>query len=468
MSILSVATNLARILRNICSNNEQNQSLILKHEIPFYIIKLSMDKHLWAAGEMGWSEWFETFLQVSLQLIFNVLTNNEEAKHSVWPLFFPDCFNFLLKHFSHNTKITTYTLAVLYNFVNDSASLPRLAEFTHTADSVNLLFARSLSEDYTDTSSEWITYITRTILVASSVPVIAVETNATPAETTTETPTTTTPETTSKTTTDTTADTTHCLFTSTLLSLRAPSFPLVSPAQVLFLFYCLKVCDTNTPTTLSQPAAFFLLHWLVDTVDRTDVLVTRGAVRVFDEAKLGADAEFPLKLLVEALGVCLTLVAGGIHQYTDQVLSLLMSDRLLELLLAVLAVPLITVPLANPVVGDCGEKQGQPMITQQDDLWPFGTRDAVLQLLGNAVYGSRAAQDKLREKGGIELVLNHTKMHPKHPLQREWALFTIRNLCADNVENQKYISQFKEEAMDNNPALEKLGVKRDEQPWSVC
>ena len=137
--------------------------------------------------------------------------------------------------------------------MNDSASLPRLAEFTHTADSVNLLFARSLSEDYTDTSSEWITYITRTILVASSVPVIAVETNATPAETnatpaetTTETPTTTTPETTSKTTTDTTADTTHCLFTSTLLSLRAPSFPLVSPAQVLFLFYCLKVCDTNT------------------------------------------------------------------------------------------------------------------------------------------------------------------------------------------------------------------------------
>ncbi len=37
MSILSVATNLARILRNICSNNEQNQSLILKHEIPFYV-----------------------------------------------------------------------------------------------------------------------------------------------------------------------------------------------------------------------------------------------------------------------------------------------------------------------------------------------------------------------------------------------------------------------------------------------
>ena len=31
----------------------------------------------------------------------------------------------------------------------------------------------------------------------------------------------------------------------------------------------------------------------------------------------------------------------------------------------------------------------------------------------------------MRERGGIELVLNHTKMHPRHPLQREWALFTV-------------------------------------------
>lgn len=37
MSILSVATNLARILRNICSNNKENQSLILSHDIPHFV-----------------------------------------------------------------------------------------------------------------------------------------------------------------------------------------------------------------------------------------------------------------------------------------------------------------------------------------------------------------------------------------------------------------------------------------------
>ena len=220
----------------------------------------------------------------------------------------------------------------------------------------------------------------------------------------------------------------------------------MSPAQLLFLSHCLQACDDDTgplappasplAVTLSQPAALFLLHWLLDAVDRADLLVPRGAVRVFDEAKLAADAAFPTKLLVEAIGTSLTLVASGVSwpapppssldRYDAQLLAVLVSDRVLSLLFAVLAVPLIAVPIASPVVGDCGERQGTPMITQQDDLWPFGTRDAVLQLLGNAVCGSRTAQDTVREKGGIELVLNHTKMHPKHPLQREWALFTVR------------------------------------------
>ena len=76
-------------------------------------------------------------------------------------------------------------------------------------------------------------------------------------------------------------------------------------------------------------------------------------------------------------------------------------------------------------VGDLGEKKGTAMIKQKEDIWTAGTRDAVLQILGNIVNRSAAAQNKMREVGGIELVLNHTKMHPKHPLQREWALFTV-------------------------------------------
>ena len=71
------------------------------------------------------------------------------------------------------------------------------------------------------------------------------------------------------------------------------------------------------------------------------------------------------------------------------------------------------------------EQQTAAVMKQQKDVWAPGTRDSVLQLLGNIVDGSTSAQNKMREMGAIELVLNHTKMHSKHPLQREWALFTV-------------------------------------------
>ena len=76
-------------------------------------------------------------------------------------------------------------------------------------------------------------------------------------------------------------------------------------------------------------------------------------------------------------------------------------------------------------VGELGEKKGTPMILQKEDVWNGGTRDSVLQILANLVYNHYEYQEKMRKMGGIELVLNHTKIHPKHPLQREWALFTV-------------------------------------------
>ena len=114
-----------------------------------------------------------------------------------------------------------------------------------------------------------------------------------------------------------------------------------------------------------------------------------------------------------------------VDNYDEGMKRVFMEDKTITLLFAILAIPQVTVPIERPIVGDCGETQGTPMMTQKDDVWSFGTRDAALQILGNMVYDNREAQNRVRVRGGIELVLNHTKMHPKHPLQREWALFTV-------------------------------------------
>ena len=57
---------------------------------------------------------------------------------------------------------------------------------------------------------------------------------------------------------------------------------------------------------------------------------------------------------------------------------------------------------ADEPVGDCGEKRGTPMALQKEDIWSFGARDAILQILGNLVYLNREAQDQVGKENEIE------------------------------------------------------------------
>lgn len=45
----------------------------------------------------------------------------------------------------------------------------------------------------------------------------------------------------------------------------------------------------------------------------------------------------------------------------------------------------------------------------------------------------------------------------------DWYCFQIRNLCADNEDNQRYIDGFKAQGIASEPALEKLGLKTEVQ-----
>ena len=84
----------------------------------------------------------------------------------------------------------------------------------------------------------------------------------------------------------------------------------------------------------------------------------------------------------------------------------MLRSEVFDFFLAILAIPqmstfhriaviLVPDPSKKPTVGDCGEIEGTPMIQQKDDAWSFGTRDAVLQILGNLVYLNRNAQDQV-------------------------------------------------------------------------
>ena len=438
MSVLSVATNIVRILRNICSGSKQNKQVVMSKGIIRCIAGLCKDKHLWGAGEMTWSEWYELFLQIAVQLLFNVTAGSSfEIRNEVWIVFIPDCFTFLMKHYSHNAKLTSYAIAVLYNLVNYQESTPR--EFAHleyvvkSRDVMHLVFSRGLpdNEEMSSLASPWITLLMELILRYHSF---------------------TTP-----------------LFTDTLNSLSTSSFSLVSPAQLLLLSFLLANLDANPSLQLEDPLCQDLLLWILQSVHSSQLLLLSGDRLQCNQTILNQRYEESeegkkLCMFIEAIGTCLSVVASQANFFSSSLKLFMLRSEVFDFFLAILAIPqMIPDPSKTPTVGECGEIQGTPMIQQKDDAWSFGTRDAVLQILGNLVYLNRSAQDQVRIRGGIELILNHTKMHPQHPLQREWALFTIRNLCADNEDNQRYIDGFKAQGIASEPALEKLGLKTEVQ-----
>jgi hypothetical protein len=90
-----------------------------------------------------------------------------------------------------------------------------------------------------------------------------------------------------------------------------------------------------------------------------------------------------------------------------------------------------------------------------------------LQVLGNLMYGCKAAQDELRERSGLPLVLSHCGTDFENPLAREWALLCIRNACEGNEDNQRYIDSLKPQSVIKDDAtLSRHGLSMEIDPQS--
>jgi hypothetical protein len=75
----------------------------------------------------------------------------------------------------------------------------------------------------------------------------------------------------------------------------------------------------------------------------------------------------------------------------------------------------------------------------------------LLRLLANVAMDCRPVQDCTRQAGGVHVVLNHCKLDPDRPMQREWALFALRNLCEGNEETQALIRNLKPVDYSSHP-----------------
>ncbi|KAI9190840.1 spinocerebellar ataxia type 10 protein domain-containing protein [Polychytrium aggregatum] len=82
-----------------------------------------------------------------------------------------------------------------------------------------------------------------------------------------------------------------------------------------------------------------------------------------------------------------------------------------------------------------------------------------IKVIGNLCYHCKEIQDEMRNIGVIQVVLNHCTLDDNNPFIREYALFAIRNLCYNNLENQALIDSLEARGVAQSQDLNEMGVE---------
>ncbi|KAL1925748.1 uncharacterized protein VTP21DRAFT_631 [Calcarisporiella thermophila] len=91
-------------------------------------------------------------------------------------------------------------------------------------------------------------------------------------------------------------------------------------------------------------------------------------------------------------------------------------------------------------------------------------RRDLVRVIGNMAHGRRAVQDKVRELGGVPLILNQANIDDYNPYIREYTILAIRNLMADNAENQQFLKDLRPIGAAQHPVLQEVGYRTELAP----
>ncbi|KAJ2422873.1 Ataxin-10 [Coemansia sp. RSA 2531] len=83
----------------------------------------------------------------------------------------------------------------------------------------------------------------------------------------------------------------------------------------------------------------------------------------------------------------------------------------------------------------------------------------LIRIIGNIGHTSTAAQDLVRELGGLSLVLNHMKIDDNHPFIKEYAIVALKGLLHNNRASQDFVREMNVIEAAQNPELAKAGLQ---------
>nr|CAB3224735.1 ataxin-10-like [Phallusia mammillata] len=96
-----------------------------------------------------------------------------------------------------------------------------------------------------------------------------------------------------------------------------------------------------------------------------------------------------------------------------------------------------------------------------------GFKSSLIRVIGNLCYRCPENQTKVRELGGIGLVLEHFNLDDNNPFIQQWSVLAIRNICEGNVENQEVVTAYERLTAAESPILQRPGVALELKPPSV-
>lgn len=88
-----------------------------------------------------------------------------------------------------------------------------------------------------------------------------------------------------------------------------------------------------------------------------------------------------------------------------------------------------------------------------------GFRRDIVALVGNCVYRRKHAQDEIREKNGIMILLQQCVTDEDNPFLREWGIWSVRNMLEGNEENQRAVAELEVQGSVDMPEISSLGLK---------
>ncbi|XP_029969638.1 ataxin-10-like [Salarias fasciatus] len=91
----------------------------------------------------------------------------------------------------------------------------------------------------------------------------------------------------------------------------------------------------------------------------------------------------------------------------------------------------------------------------------------LIRFIGNLCHGNADNQNKVRELEGIPLILDNCNIDSNNPFISQWAIFAIRNLLENNVQNQELVASLERRGKADYSALRQLGFLVEERDGSL-